>query len=582
MADNIWITKKCIASICACQSFAIYHDFGVYECDISNSKYNDAYQNYMNEYYGYEYEMGGLSTVRVGDSGVLVGNFKSKADQRYKHNGEWVKILAGSKSEGWTVANKKNEKFKIEPTNLIHKEMDPKKRFKLNDEVIVKGLPDAKIYQPFPSEDIATWVQQTLDDIVSKKPALWKTQKKKIVEYFKQFTWQSFKIKWEKEGGSSGIKKSIIKATDSRKFIGCVIKLLKEFKFFYIQIIKPDPLNDQKCVIANLYLPDDEAWPVRLEHDKTEHIRNIAPKFLTKYINIDVDIVYPFFFGIYRPPINMMQNFERITNEYNAFMINEVIPNSHLAETDVKSDLTEFENKWKNYQNFLIKSELLKKKEGKKFDHSSDLTKSEAFIIFRYTTNSEFSTHFRSYWRDGTISQNEVKYMFDAIYKALHKPNRWEKLNEWIKKVWPLDWDGKKWLYHGTKADISGLKKKQSDFKAKKQAIIKKMQQIFDPKNQQQMAQIETEQGKIQFIRGPMSWTNVASIAHQFSRDNAILKISMKKLITSFDKDTKFGEARKKVMGFLANEVVNQFTNKNHEMEVILSDFDAASIKLYS
>eukprot|EP01084_Bolivina_argentea_P237747 399470_1 len=79
--DDVWILKKCVNyeadSMCACQSYAVYGNFGLYSCDvhISSSKYNDLSDNkYIDEYYADEDQMGNFN---VGDD-VLIGNLKKK------------------------------------------------------------------------------------------------------------------------------------------------------------------------------------------------------------------------------------------------------------------------------------------------------------------------------------------------------------------------------------------------------------------------------------------------------------------------------------------------------------------------
>eukprot|EP01084_Bolivina_argentea_P237748 399471_1 len=177
--DDVWILKKCVNyeadSMCACQSYAVYGNFGLYSCDvhISSSKYNDLSDNkYIDEYYADEDQMGNFN---VGDD-VLIGNLKKKEMQQY--NGQWVKLAKGSDSKGWTVVNEKNEVYKTTSDNFIHKEPDTRKQFKIGEPVKVQ--PDAVPLDAVPLDAVP--LDAVPLDAVPLDAVVWKHPQKKVFE----------------------------------------------------------------------------------------------------------------------------------------------------------------------------------------------------------------------------------------------------------------------------------------------------------------------------------------------------------------------------------------------------------------
>eukprot|EP01084_Bolivina_argentea_P006213 11785_1 len=545
--DNAFILKKCFSSWCACQSFRLFKDFGVYSCDVSTNTYNANY-NDMNDYYYYNnYE---AWPPQQGDEGILIGNFETN-DKRSQYNGEWVKIMHGSSTDGWEVENQKHESIANIPTaNLIYQQTDETKQFKVNDFVKIEGrLP--------PTEDIITVITQKIDDL---KIELLNKIKSKVIDYFnsKSFTWYTLTKILNDGTQMKQLVNEISKYINLKKGKAVIMKL--------IRLMRNEPpvgpkheLFGTTCVITGLFLPSEGVWPVKTYWE--EKALNIQPRYLSK-----LTTNFPFFYGVYRPPINMVQDFNKISKELKEFYRNHV--EARGDDTFFKKDEQIFESKWKKYIQDIHEQKKVKKNNPK--DESPEiyrLSRSEAFIIHWYMTQTAFCSAFRKYWwkNDNTIKQNEVMYMLDAIWKALHNPNRLVHFN---------DHD----LFHGTKADITGITKKQKEYKKKKNQEIKRLKDKLEKtKNENTKKfiekQIQSVNARIQQVRGPMSFSEERCIAKRQYSGDGVHYFEIKK-----ERLEMLNDAQIKVMGFLPNHILRYFAAPlfKHEMEYLLSDFDAS------
>eukprot|EP01084_Bolivina_argentea_P006214 11787_1 len=248
--DNAFILKKCFSSWCACQSFRLFKDFGVYSCDVSTNTYNANY-NDMNDYYYYNnYE---AWPPQQGDEGILIGNFETN-DKRSQYNGEWVKIMHGSSTDGWEVKNQKDESIANIPTaNLIYQQTDETKQFKVNDLVKIGGTLLIPI-KPLPTEDIITVITHIIDDSDDSKYELLKKSKSKIIDFFKSksFTWNTLRETLHDPKKKKPLMKEMKNSIKEKKILKMIVYLLRELvKLVPMPSSGPEhELSGTTCVIT--------------------------------------------------------------------------------------------------------------------------------------------------------------------------------------------------------------------------------------------------------------------------------------------------------------------------------------------